>query len=253
MLCNLLRQQQENLAQTAPGLTNTVLTELNKTFSDSFTNLQDNNLKQIVDFTLWNDFWNKYGIYGKNKKENRNTFSRKRYSRGRLLFIDYGHHNVGLEFSLSHIGIVLKDFGDLLEVLPVTSDKNQTYSRDIENTIIRVKKAQYNQFDDNSILLIHQIQSISKNRIIKDLFKSIKHTPLMEEIEEKIYSTYTPYLKSKMTNEFNRLNQIILAKEEEIQNKEKELEDKIKEIETLKQQLSEVYLKFDQTASSSEN
>lgn len=75
----------------------------------------------------------------------------------------------------------------------------------------------------------------------------------MEKIEEKIYSTYIPYLKSKLAQESNLLNQTILAKDQEIQNKEKEIEDKVKEIAALKKQLSEIYLKLDQSAPSNDS
>ncbi|HYK74330.1 MAG TPA: type II toxin-antitoxin system PemK/MazF family toxin [Pseudoneobacillus sp.] len=144
-------------------------------------------------FLRSSETWNQYGIYGNKKNDKINHWAGKSYSRGKLLFIDYGQYNIGEEFSLEHMGIVIQDFGnDLITVLPVTTDRGQTYHKNIERSIIRVKSKDYSQFEHNSILLIHQIITVSKNRIIKELVKAktLKGTPLFEEIQERIVSSF---------------------------------------------------------------
>jgi hypothetical protein len=179
--------------------------ELDNTLKNSLEILQKISLKDTLEFSLWNDIWNQYGIYGNKKLEYRNNSASKSYSRGRILLIDFGHHNIGLEFSLEHMGVVLRDFDGLLEVVPITSDRGQTYTKIIENIIIRVKKDDYQQFKHDSILLVHQIHSIGRNRIVRDTGNSIAHSPLMELLEEKISRTYSPFAIKKLNNEIARL------------------------------------------------
>ncbi|MET3505626.1 type II toxin-antitoxin system PemK/MazF family toxin [Halalkalibacter oceani] len=189
--------------------------KINESLKKTLNVIENQDLINASKFVRWNDDWNEYGIYG-SKREVLKEVASKTYSRGRILFIDFGHHNIGREFSHNHAGVVLKDFGSVIEVLPITSDKGKKFSSDIEKAIIRVKKADYNQFDNNSILLTHQIQSISKNRIIKDLHKTIAKTELMVQIEERLSFTYAPYYSKKQNDEINSLSEKVLQLEEEI-------------------------------------
>ncbi|OEF98949.1 hypothetical protein BHF71_10585 [Vulcanibacillus modesticaldus] len=209
--------------------------ELDRTINNSNEILKNLPLLDIINFISWNDVWNKYGIYGSKKQEQRNNFSSKSYSRGRLLLIDYGHHNIGLEFSYEHIGVVLKDFGNLILVLPVTSDRGKRYPSKIENTIIRVKSEEYNQFDNDSILLLHQITSIGKNRIIKDLFQNISRTELFKKVEEKLIQIYSPYV--------NKLNK------DKVKEFEKLIKNQEDEIEKLRRQIRELQLQISEASS----
>lgn len=175
------------------------------------------NLFNSLTFFMSNELWNDYGIYGSKKKQTRNKSASNTYSRGRLLFIDFGQHNIGLEFSYEHIGIVLQDFGKLVTVVPVTSDRGQTFDPNIEKAVIRVKSSSYNQFENDSILLLHQIRSVGKNRIVKDLFKTIGKTPLMESVEKNILSTYTPFVNKSFNENIAELNKQIGEKELKIE------------------------------------
>lgn len=197
---------------------------LEKSFQKSLEAVKKQDLFNSLSFYMWNEIWNDYGIYGAKKEHKRNKFAGKNFSRGRLIFIDYGQHNIGREFSYEHIGVVLQDFGNLITVLPVTSDRGQTFDSRIEKSIIRVKSKDYNQFDNDSILLLHQIRSIDKNRIVKDLFKAIARTPLMEKIEENLVLTYSPYLNKKSEDTITALNTQIGEQNLRIDELEKILE-----------------------------
>lgn len=186
---------------------------LENSLSDSLNALKEVGLKDAFTFAQWNSLWNQYGIYGEKKRENRNNFSSKTYKRGRLLLIDFGEHNIGLEFSYKHIGVVLKDFGGLVMVAPVTTDRGQSYPSNVQNAVVRVKSEEYNQFDHDSVVLLHQISSVAKNRVIKDLFKTVSSTPLMVEIDETLMDLYSPYSR----DEKNRNERESLEKDKKIQ------------------------------------
>lgn len=227
LLQKILNNIEENkLSNISIKTIEDVRIELESTIKTSLSLLYKTNLKEVIEFILWNDIWNQYGIYGTDKFKNRNNSSINSYSRGRLLLIDFGNHNIGLEFSLEHMGVVIRDFDGLLEVVPITSDHGQIYNKHIENVIIRIKKDEYPQFNNDSILLIHQIQSIGKNRIVRDIGQSIAFTPLMELLEEKISKTYSPFKMKNISEEINKLKKDIKIKDEEIKCLQSLLEQK---------------------------
>lgn len=170
-----------------------------------------------IDFIIGNELWNQYGVYGNDKESDRNEFSSKTYSRWRMLNINYGHYKIGAEFAYDHIGIVLKDYGKVIKVLPVTTDRGKTFSKDIEEAIVRVKSSDYPQFKNDSILLVHQITTVSKNRIKSDLFNSISKSTLAQQVEANLYKLYSPYLKRLNDDEVVRLNREIDEKNKEIE------------------------------------
>lgn len=213
------------LKEITGDLTNKIISKLSKSLLETENILHKQNIKNELEFILWNDLWNNYGIYGDKRDNSRNNSANSLFGKGRLLYLDYGQHNIGVEFSFSHMGIVLKDFKSLIVVVPVTSDKGQIYSDEIENSIIRVKKKDYKQFNENSIILIHQVQSLSKNRINRYLGQSINKTPLMAEIEEKLSAVCSPYVFGNKSKQIKNLESIIDNQKQRIEYLEKITEE----------------------------
>lgn len=182
----------------------TVKAEVSKTLRDTEDLLDTLSIHQSGNFAIWNDFWNRVGVFGVHRKE-KSEFDR-RQSRGRLLSIDYGH-NIRYEFSFYHIGVVVADFPGMIVVVPVTSDRGQweQYPAELRRAMVRVNSRQYPQFDHDSLLLVHQMRAVDKSRIRKDLCASIAKTPLMKDLEEKIAQLYSPFIIKTSREEIAQL------------------------------------------------
>ena len=176
-------------------------------------------IEQAIKHILWNGIWNQYGIYGKNRdkpkiyktlkdgKKVEKSFYNERYSRGKLLSIDFGTSNIGRELSFTHAGIVLADYVGITVVVPITSQKEYGLSKlssDIQKVVIPIYKNEYPSIGDDSYILVHQIRAVSKNRITK-VIMSFSKTDVMKQIEEKLLEIHTPYIKKIYTDEIIRL------------------------------------------------
>jgi mRNA-degrading endonuclease toxin of MazEF toxin-antitoxin module len=181
------------------------------TLRDTRSKMKNQTLRTSITFSLWNHLYNDYGIHGDKREQTKKPVCGKNYSRGRLLLIDFGHHNIGREFSYPHIGIVLANYYRMLIVAPVTSDEGKTYPPDIEKSIVHARCSEYSQFRKDSLILAHQIRVIDKNRVINDLHQTIAKTDLMKDVEEILMNTLSPY----QSNEYQR----------RLEEKEQEVED----------------------------
>lgn len=154
-----------------------LVAQLNNTFQDSNCIIQEQNSKESIGFIFWNDFWNHFGIYGDLRETKKDTSTFKRYSIGRKVFADLGYGNIGKELSMPHPAIVLYNFAETVIIVPTTSDDGNSFSEEMERAIIRCtsdkkEKESKNEkpiFPFDTVINLHQIRVIHKNRIINDL------------------------------------------------------------------------------------
>lgn len=143
--------------------------ELLLTLNETTELMQKEKCKDIVPYILWNDFINKNGTLAPKSSRHYN-----RYTWGSKVFVDFGMTNIQTELSYPHPAILLYNFNNTAIVIPTTTDdKTTSFTSDIEKAIIKVKSDGTN-FPNDSIINVHQICSIHKERIISDLRCNIK-------------------------------------------------------------------------------
>lgn len=144
--------------------------ELLLTLNETTQILQNNKCKDVVPYILWNDFVNNKGTLSIKTNESYN-----RYVWGTKIFVNFGMTNIQTELSYPHPAILLYNFANTAIVVPTTTDdKTTAFTSDIEKCIIKVKKDNL-IFPNNSIINLHQICSIHKERIISDLNCNVKN------------------------------------------------------------------------------
>ena len=143
--------------------------ELLLTLNETTGLIQKEKCKDAVPFILWNDFVNNYGTLSAKINKHYN-----RYTWGAKVFVNFGMTNIQTELSYPHPAILLYNFNNTAIVVPTTTDDKVTsFTDDIEKAIIKVKKDGI-IFPNDSIINIHQICSIHKERIISDLKCNVK-------------------------------------------------------------------------------
>lgn len=208
-----------------------LMRELDNQLQDTKFRIQNQNIERACKILVWNNMLNMFGLYG-TKAEGIRTFVKKdahgikigesdynqRYSRGKVLSIDFGTSNISREFSFTHGGIVIADYNSIVVVAPITSQKEtglDKYSPDIQNSIIPILHSEYTNIKEDSFILLHQIRAVSKNRITK-IVTSLSNTELMLDIEKKLIELHSPYskklfemqlenVKKEYTEELNRI------------------------------------------------
>ena len=143
--------------------------ELGSTLSDTESLVRSCQNVQAIPFILWNDFYNSAGILApKSKKKS------YRYKWGDKVFVDFGCGNIQTELSFPHPAIVLYNFANTVIVAPTTSDDSpNSFSADIEEVIIKAKR-DGTVFPKDTIINLHQIKSVHKDRIISNLRCNVK-------------------------------------------------------------------------------
>jgi len=138
--------------------------ELLLTLDETTKLLQNNKCKDIVPYILWNDLLNKSGTFTEKNKKKYN-----RYKWGDKVFVDFGATNIQTELSYPHPAILLYNLANTAIVVPTTTDDRPiNFTDDIEGCIIKVKSDGI-IFPNDSIINVHQICSVHKERIINDL------------------------------------------------------------------------------------
>lgn len=142
---------------------------LASTLSDTDALVQSCQNVQAIPFILWNDFYNADGILSPKSKK-----KAYRYKWGDKVFVDFGCGNIQTELSFPHPAIVLYNFANTVIVAPTTSDDSlNCFSDDIEEVIIKAKK-DGTVFPKDTIINLHQIKSVHKDRIISNLRCNVK-------------------------------------------------------------------------------
>lgn len=143
--------------------------ELLLTLNETTDLIQHAKCKDAVPYILWNDFVNEYGTL-----TNKNNRHYNRYTWGSKVFVNFGMGNIQTELSYPHPAIILYNFNNTAIVVPTTTDDKKTpFSDDIEKSIIKVN-SDSNIFPNDSIINVHQICSIHKERVISDLHCNVK-------------------------------------------------------------------------------
>lgn len=172
-------------------------------------------LRESIPFLLWNDLLNKHTLGGTSYGTYRLTNPAgkpRRYSDGRKVLIDFGY-GLDRELFQPHPAIVLGDFGEILVVAPTESDDGRAALPDIEKALIRIPSDAAPGitrpiFPKNTIIKLHQIRHISKNRVKTDLGCSAKDYIVPANIINRL-NAHLPY---PALSHGNSLYQVIMVK-----------------------------------------
>jgi mRNA-degrading endonuclease toxin of MazEF toxin-antitoxin module len=223
-----------NLAST----NSIVLSELNKLLTLTGNNIKQMNIEQAIKTILWQGVLNEYGVFSpkkecpkkfykkQNGKNVEQIFYNRKYEKGALLSVDFGTSNIGREFSLTHTSVVIHDLPGFIIVIPLTSQKDKQLDnlpKEIKEIIIPVYKKDYPVLENDSFILTHQIKSVSKNRITKEIGTFSKNK-VLNTIEDMIYNRFSSYIKKCNDDEINRLNNEILQLKNKVDLYEKSFE-----------------------------
>ncbi|MBU9714442.1 type II toxin-antitoxin system PemK/MazF family toxin [Evansella tamaricis] len=215
-----------NISKVVALLKNRTLSTINSGSNDDMKNQVNESVKmtkrwylrkniyQTSKLILWQGVLRDFGTFGlkpnsvrkfsKKDKPNETFDFHQSFGRGKLLSVDFGASNIDRELALTHTGIVIADYTGMVVVIPITSQDSleiDTMSEDIKSSLIPVSCKEFNQFKNDSYVLVHQMRVISKNRITRQgVVGSIANTKLMDQIEDYLLKTHTPYM-SKMLNE----------------------------------------------------
>jgi hypothetical protein len=160
--------------------------ELSKTFDDSEALISGYSLEKSVPFILWNDLWNKHGVFGSQIEGTNMTY--RRYNRGAKIFVDFGCGNIKTELSFPHPAIVLYNYAKTVIVIPTTSDdKKSILTEEFEDSIIKVK-SDGTIFRNDTIINIPQMRMVEKQRIISDLKCNVKNYIVCNEEIKRLNS-----------------------------------------------------------------
>lgn len=204
----------------------TVVNETKEVFNVTENIIKNMTIEQAIKTILWQGVLNDYGMFSpkrdqpkkfykldyKSRGKVERIFYNETFSRGKLISVDFGTSNIGKEFSLTHTAIVITDFPGFVTVAPLTSQTDrqlENLPEAIKNVVIPVFKKDYPVLESDSYILIHQIKSVSKNRITK-IIGSLAKTKIMDDIEMMLYQIQTPYIKKLNNDEITSLKNDII-------------------------------------------
>jgi len=159
-------------------------------------------LGESIPFLLWNDLFNKHTLNGSDYDEytvkNPAGTGPKRYDTGRKVFVDFGY-GVDRELFQPHPAIVLGDFNEMIVVVPTNSEEgDEVFSSEIKKAIVSVPsdatgvKGHFPIFPKDTLINLHQIRHVSKNRVQKDLKCNAKNYIVPNHVIDQI-NTHLPY------------------------------------------------------------
>lgn len=180
----LLQHLSQSSGSISTGQDPTVQNALRQTLQGTESVMEHVSISKSVSYIIDKDFWNDYGIYGSLKHRTRKTICGRTYRSGDVIQIDFGHLNIGHEQSFMHMAIVIADYKGLLVVVPIQSDRNQNFSPDTARAVLKMPATDYSFLSHDSVLLIHQIKVVSKNRIYKVLGHTVAQTKIMDDLQK---------------------------------------------------------------------
>lgn len=218
------------------GDTKDVTAELSATLSDTETLVQSCMNTQAVPFIIWNDFYNTAGILSPKSRK-----AAYRYKWGDKVFVDFGCGNIQTELSFPHPAIVLYNFANSVIVAPTTSDDGPvSFSTDIEEAIIKVQKDGA-VFPKDTIINLHQLKAVHKERIISNLRCNVKSyvvDPAEIARQNAIHGADT-FINGMNLLDCIRTKMAYLFSEPQMQAKNAEIIQQRQTIETLQNALSD--------------
>ena len=237
-LTHALNSDGRALCQNTPA----VKAELATTLSETDVLISGHSNKEAIPFIFWNDFFNKKGTFAPKSHTHQ-----IRYRWGDKIFVDFGCSNIQTELSYPHPAVVLYNFANTVIVAPTTSNDSTTgFSKDVENIIIKVK-CDGAIFPKDTIINLHQIKSIHKDRILKNLKQNISQYVVDDAEIHRLNSAYSSpvFIKGMDLLTCIRIRLIMMFAAAEIDKREKELERRNSEIESLKQFITQQQEKND--------
>ncbi len=149
--------------------------ELLESMDTTISSIKEKQCKDAIPYIMWNNFVNKNGTLADKSEPEYH-----RYVWGDKVFVDFGMTNIKTEISYPHPAIVLYNFPNTIIVVPTTSDdKIEPFKDEIEECIIKVK-GDGKIFKNDSIINLHQIKAIHKERIINNLRCNVKNFHLSD-------------------------------------------------------------------------
>lgn len=208
--------------------------EIDKVLFNLESHLKNMNADKAIKKILWQGILNQFGTYGSRsgqlRKYKKNDYKgnsieyhyNHQFTKGSLLSIDFGTSNIDRELSLTHTGIVLADYTDMVIVVPITSKSSLDYenlSMDIKKDIMILLKKDYPQIENDSYVLTYQLRAVSKNRITqKGIVGTFDNTVIMDEIENKIISMFSFDRYKKQQDKINELEEELINLKKLIDN-----------------------------------
>lgn len=201
------------IIDTPKYIQDTILQETNNVFEDCKSVLTNRTVEETCKYILWQGILNDYGVFGHNREIGRKlndvVYYNQSFKYGDMLSIDFGTTNIGSEFAFTHTGLVLKDFGSFIIVIPVTSQKDvdpKWLTDDLKKFTPPILRKDCRLIRDDSYALFHQIKSVSKNRITKNI-GNISECSIMKEIEELVITQIIPNVIVKKDDEIKHLKE----------------------------------------------
>jgi hypothetical protein len=158
-------------------------------------------LGESIQFLLCNDLLNKHTLNGPDYDTytvtNPTGTAPLRYAKGRKVLVDFGY-GIDRELFQPHPAIVLGDFQELLVVAPTNSDDGAVFHVDIKKAIIRVPNDDTKVpghrpiFPKDTIINLHQIRYVSKNRVHRDLYCNVNNYIVPSDVINEL-NRYLPY------------------------------------------------------------
>jgi len=179
----------QSLSTTSVSSDKVVTQQLRNVLNDTQNVVMNSTLEFGIPFIKFQDQWNKSSLFGRFYDKYNSVDRNRRYKRGSKVFVDFG---IGLdkETALPHPGIVLYDFPKNIIVAPTTSDDGNKLTGEILKGLIYCK-GDGNIFPHDTIINLHQIRVVSKNRIIRDL-KADAGSFILDDAEIDRINNYLP-------------------------------------------------------------
>jgi mRNA interferase MazF len=179
--------------------------------------------KDVMQFELNNNAYLTANYLNENIIKLDNKQNKKLFYRGNVVDVQLGE-TIGKEYGLKHKAIILKNYYYNVVLIPLTSQNyNSGYPGYVDIPLGEVKS-----LSKNSVALVEQIRTVSKDRII------YTHSGLVpKDVLKRINKVIVEHMALEFHEGFENLKLGVKAKDEIIKNKDeeiKELKEKVKEL-----------------------
>jgi mRNA-degrading endonuclease toxin of MazEF toxin-antitoxin module len=189
------------------------LYEANKILFDNFKSKKlESNIKWLLGFEHYVD----------DKKKAKINF--KNYTKGTIILVDF-FGNFGNEFTYDHPAIVLREDSGLLLIAPLTSNPTK-YKDDVSHHIKLPKDIRsMGNSKKNSTILLEQMRTISKNRVL-DKYGRVSNNEKLKEIDLMVMEYIGQQTYATMRDDYeNKIKELekVICDQEELIRSQKEL------------------------------
>jgi len=194
-----------------------LIRELQMFILDLYSELKQFSVYHLSQWILSSDNWIK----------NHNNVNTRAYTRGQIVYVDFGHSNFGYELSFKHPCVVIYDGYNFMLVIPASTGRYNARSEFIFKC--------NNGFAKPSGLLLDKVGYISKSRVISSVVGTVD-SKTMDFIDDFVFQKYCGSKKNEVQKTVNDLLKSIQAKDQEIKNLNERLEKAENQIIVLKTQ-----------------